>query len=128
MNCFNIREIQTLLRSKYHPDSLSVIEHHQFLNDTVIGLRYQLGGLETIDPSMASAFNYGLVSLPVDRDQQYYLELEYTCSSYSSYLFYSFVNKFYNFIARNFYMVYSPISYEDFTIFTNSTSSFAGVS
>jgi hypothetical protein len=67
MNCFNIREIQTLLRSKYHPDSLSVIEHHQFLNDTVIGLRYQLGGLETIDPSMASAFNYGLVSLPVDR-------------------------------------------------------------
>jgi hypothetical protein len=74
MNCFNIREIQTLLRSKYHPEVLSVMEHRQFLNDTIIGLRYKLTGLEVIDPSMLNLFNYGLLSIGTDREQLYFLD------------------------------------------------------
>jgi cytochrome c oxidase subunit 1 len=30
MNCFNIREIQTLLRSRYQPDRWDVNDHHNF--------------------------------------------------------------------------------------------------
>ena len=77
MNCFNIREIQTLLRSKYHPEVLSVMEHRQFLNDTIIGLRYKLTGLEVIDPSMLNLFNYGLLNTGTDREQLYFLDSTY---------------------------------------------------
>jgi hypothetical protein len=111
MNCFNIREIQTLLRSKYHPDSLSVIEHHNFLNSTVIGLRYKIGGLESIDPSMLISFNYGLLNLPTDRDQLYYLELEYTCSNQFSYYYYKLLNQFYNLLVQLFYTTNLPFNY-----------------
>jgi hypothetical protein len=84
MNCFNIREIQTLLRSKYHPEVLSVMEHRQFLNDTIIGLRYKLTGLEVIDPSMLNLFNYGLLSKGTDREQSYFFDLDATSPQYFS--------------------------------------------
>jgi hypothetical protein len=103
MNCFNIREIQTLLRSKYQPDSLTSNEQHEFLNEMVIGMRFKLGGLEAIDSSMPLAFRYGLLNLPTDRDQLYYLELENSTDSYAVYLFHVYVHKLYNFLAKLIY-------------------------
>lgn len=100
MNCFNIREIQTLLRSRYHPDFSDVNEHHTFLSDTIIGMRFKLFGLESITPNMLMAFEYGLYSLPTDRDQLYYFYLEETTDNYAYYLVQVAIHKFYNFIAR----------------------------
>jgi len=100
MNCFNIREIQTLLRSRYHPDFADVNEHHNFLSDTIIGMRFKLFGLETITPNMLMAFEYGLYSLPTDRDQLYYFYLEETTDNYAYYLIQVWVHKFYNSLAK----------------------------
>jgi hypothetical protein len=52
MNCYNIREIQTILKSKYSPSTADSADTHFNLNDTAVGLRYQLGGLDFIDSSM----------------------------------------------------------------------------
>ena len=73
MNCFNIREVQTLLRSKYHPTFLDVLEHHQLLEYTTIGLRYKLFGLDPISSNMSLAFEHGIYKVPTDRDTFYTL-------------------------------------------------------
>lgn len=51
MNCYNIREIQTILKSKYSPNTSISTNAHFALSDTSIGLRYQLGGLGFTDNS-----------------------------------------------------------------------------
>jgi hypothetical protein len=126
MNCFNIREIQTLLRSKYQPDSLTVNEQRQFLSEMVIGMRFKLGGLESIDPSMSLSFHYGLLNLPVDRDQLYYLELEHTSQNYSTYLFHVYVHKFFNFIARILYSWEYPFGRGDISLLSISLTPSSG--
>ena len=64
MNCYNIREIQTILKSKYAPASSDSADVHFNLNDTAIGLRYQIGGLDFIDPSMFTYYRNALTAHP----------------------------------------------------------------
>jgi hypothetical protein len=52
MNCYNIREIQTILKSKYSPATSDSADVHFNLNDTAVGLRYQIGGLDFIGPAI----------------------------------------------------------------------------
>jgi heme/copper-type cytochrome/quinol oxidase subunit 1 len=88
MNCFNIREVQTLLRSRYHPDRWDANEHHQFLHETVLGLRLKLSSLSSITPNMLLSYEYGLSSSTLNRTQLYYFHLEETTQSYWLYMFY----------------------------------------
>lgn len=127
MNCFNIREIQTLLKSKYHPDALNVNEYHQFLNDTVIGLRFKLSGLESIEPSTFTSFNYGITNLSMDRDQRYYFELENSTTNYLYYLVNVGVNKLYNFAAQTIYSTDYATNYLSSGFSVASISAFSGV-
>ena len=85
MNCFNIREVQTLLRSRYQPESWDANEHRHFLRETAVGLRFQLMGFGSISPNMLMSFQYGLNIIPSERDQLYYLNLESGNSGLSSY-------------------------------------------
>ena len=64
MNCYNIREIQTILKSKYAPSSADSSDMHFTLNDTAIGLRYQIGGLDFIDPAMFTYYKHALLTHP----------------------------------------------------------------
>ena len=64
MNCYNIREIQTILKSKYAPASSDSADVHFNLNDTAIGLRYQIGGLDFIDPAMFTYYRNALATHP----------------------------------------------------------------
>lgn len=64
MNCYNIREIQTILKSKYAPATSDSADVHFNLNDTAIGLRYQIGGLDFIDPSMLTFYKNALTNNP----------------------------------------------------------------
>jgi len=56
MNCFNIRELQTLLKNRYHPELLDEKLHTDFLSQTVLSTRFKLFDLNTITPRM-SLFN-----------------------------------------------------------------------
>jgi len=71
MNCFNIREVQTLLRSKYHPSFLDIVEHHQLLERTVVGLRFKLFGLDSINSNMSLAFEHYISKTPTNRSSLY---------------------------------------------------------
>jgi hypothetical protein len=71
MNCFNIREVQTLLRSKYHPSFLDVLEHHKLLEHTVIGLRFKLFGLDAINSNMSLVFEHSISKTSTERNSLY---------------------------------------------------------
>jgi len=60
MNCFNIREIQALLKARFFADLVSANDHHQFLNKTAIGLRYNTNTIDSINPNMLLFYRYGL--------------------------------------------------------------------
>lgn len=60
MNCFNIREIQSLLKARFFADLVSTSDHHQFLNKTAIGLRYNTTSIDSINPNMLLFYRYGL--------------------------------------------------------------------
>jgi hypothetical protein len=64
MNCYNIREIQTILKSKYSPNTTDAADVHFGLDETVIGLRYQIGGVDFIDTSVFTYYKNALLSHP----------------------------------------------------------------
>ena len=53
MNCFNIRELQTLLKNRYHPELLDEKLHTDFLSQTVLHTRFKLFDLSVINPKMS---------------------------------------------------------------------------
>ena len=70
MNCYNIREIQTLLKSKYTPNSTDNLDVRFSLDDTSLGLRYFLNGIEFIDPSIFLFYRNAITNHP--RYQAFY--------------------------------------------------------
>ena len=62
MNCYNIREIQTILKSKYTPNTVDSSDIRFSLNDTTLGLRYQLGELEFLNNSVLGFYQHSLIS------------------------------------------------------------------
>jgi hypothetical protein len=53
MNCFNIRELQTLLKNRYHPELLDEKLHTDFLSQSVLTTRFKLFNLTNITPRMS---------------------------------------------------------------------------
>ena len=60
MNCYNIREIQTLLKSQYSPNDDASVSVKLRLNETLLGLRYKLMSLSSIDSSMLNYYRNSL--------------------------------------------------------------------
>jgi len=64
MNCYNIREIQTILKSKYSPAASDAADTHFNLSDTAVGLRYQVGDINFIDPAIFTFYKNALLNNP----------------------------------------------------------------
>jgi len=62
MNCFNIREVEALLKGRFFPDLINTHDHRILLNNTTLGLRYQVSNLETISHNILLFQRYGLQS------------------------------------------------------------------
>jgi hypothetical protein len=61
MNCFNIREIQSILKRRFFTDLVNTHDYHNLLNKSTMGLRFKLNG---VNPSDSNAFlfsTYGIV-------------------------------------------------------------------
>ena len=41
MNCFNIRELQSMLKRRFFPDLVNTNDHRTMLHNTMVGLRYK---------------------------------------------------------------------------------------
>merc|ERR1711916_261198 len=62
MNCFNIRELQGVLKRKFFTDLINTNDHRDFLNQSIIGLRFKSNNNLAITPDMESFFNLGTTS------------------------------------------------------------------
>jgi hypothetical protein len=60
MNCFNIREVEALLKTRFFPDLLNSHDYRFVLNNSMIGLRFKTNDLNTIHPNMLLFHQYGL--------------------------------------------------------------------
>ena len=74
MNCFNIREVQSLLKRKFFVDLINSKDHHSFLDNTAIGMRFKLNSENSINSNVLSFYNYGLDITPKVRSNFYNLQ------------------------------------------------------
>jgi hypothetical protein len=59
MNCFNIREVQSLLKRKFFVDLINTQDAHALSSKTVVGLRYRLNNAETVTGNFLVFLNFG---------------------------------------------------------------------
>jgi hypothetical protein len=64
MNCFNIRELQGILKRKFFTDLVNSSEHKYLLDSSVIGLRFKNNLEDFIRPDQSLFYNYGLTTNP----------------------------------------------------------------
>jgi|SRR6056300_39949 len=82
MNCFNIREIQSLLRARFFADLMNSNEHNLFLNKTVIGLRYKTNNLDVINPNMLLFYRHGIQSTSAAKYYNYIFSSDEAAAGY----------------------------------------------
>lgn len=81
MNCFNIREIQTLLKARFYADLMNESSRHLFLSRTTLNLRFKLQDLSFLNLNATLANRYGLFTGLLNKSQQYQLPLSQTTST-----------------------------------------------
>ena len=59
MNCFNIRELQGILKRRFFNDLVNSNDHHMLLNDSMIGVRFKLNNTQNIEPDIFTFYNFG---------------------------------------------------------------------
>jgi len=59
MNCFNIRELQGNLKRRFFADLVNVNDHREFLDSTMIGLRFKTNNEMNIYHDALSFYNLG---------------------------------------------------------------------
>ena len=83
MNCFNIREVQSLLKGRFFNDLFNSHDHHEFLNSLTISLRFKTNNLNSIQPNYLLFYHYGLVTNPTTRSQSFFLNLTNELNEYT---------------------------------------------
>lgn len=139
MNCFNIREVQALLKGRFFNDLVNSNDHHDFLNKTIIGLRFKTNDLNSINPSMLLFYKYGIYNNTA-RSQSYltstYTDLNYTFFSTNS-IFNNLVNYYLtlsvsslmNFFYKTYFTILESITLggPSFNINTSGKSTFFSI-
>jgi hypothetical protein len=120
MNCFNIREIQSILKRKFFTDLINTHEHHTLLDKTAMGLRFKTNNLNTLNSNIFVFYNYGIEFSPKIRSN-YFFSNNTTFNNISYFnntsYFYSLITKFLGFnfffffnilylnLTNNFYLI-----------------------
>lgn len=63
MNCFNIRELQGILKRKFFPDLMNNSDHHHLMESSMLGLRFKINFNEAIRPDQSLFYNFGITNL-----------------------------------------------------------------
>ena len=69
MNCFNIRELQGTLKRKFFTDLVNSNDHREFLNQSMVGLRFKSNNNLAINPDMINFYNFGTTTTPKAKGQ-----------------------------------------------------------
>lgn len=84
MNCFNIRELQGNLKRRFFSDLVNVSDHREFLDSTMIGLRFRTNNEMNIYHDTLTFHNLGTTNAPKSRSVV--LESLYQVSTTSSFM------------------------------------------
>jgi hypothetical protein len=60
MNCFNIKELQGILKRKFFADLVNTHDYKALLPNTMIALRYKLNNTVNLDLDTINYYNYGV--------------------------------------------------------------------
>lgn len=93
MNCFNIRELQSILKNKFFTDLINSHEHKDLLNRSMIGLRFKANNTFNTDLDMNLFYNFGLHTTSVMK-HYHYGSNDTTTSFWASLNVYIFRNSF----------------------------------
>ena len=100
MNCFNIREIQSILKRRFYTDLINTHDHHTFLDKTAMGLRFKTNSINNANSNIFIFYNYGIEFSPKIRSNVYTLGNEVASSGVVSFkvnsIFFYFLNYFNN--------------------------------
>jgi hypothetical protein len=67
MNCFNIRELQGILKRKFFVDLVNSHDHKNILEESMVGMRYKANHALNLELDYTSFYNFGLHN-SVNRD------------------------------------------------------------
>ena len=59
MNCFNIRELQGILKRRFFTDLMNSADHHALIDSSMIGLRFKTNKNLSLNHDVLSFYNYG---------------------------------------------------------------------
>jgi hypothetical protein len=93
MNCFNIREVEALLKTRFFPDLVNSQDYRVLLNNSMIGLRFKTNDLNAIHPNMLLFHQYGLTKNSSNRFLSNFVNQSTVISAYEFYET-SYVNNF----------------------------------
>jgi heme/copper-type cytochrome/quinol oxidase subunit 1 len=100
MNCFNIREIQSILKRKFFTDLINQHDHHTLLDKTAIGLKFKTQNINLIDSNSINFYNYGLQLSSQIKGNNYNFSNNYGINENnffnSNFIFFSLIKKFSN--------------------------------
>jgi hypothetical protein len=83
MNCFNIREIQSILKGRHFSDNVSIHEFHDYIDNTVISLRFKNNNISTNKPKILLFFENGIINFKVINDEFYLPKVENQLSGFT---------------------------------------------
>jgi len=63
MNCFNIRELQGILKRKFFTDLVNTNDHRELFDKSMIGLRFKSNSNQAIHHDMSLFYNFGTTNL-----------------------------------------------------------------
>jgi hypothetical protein len=87
MNCFNIREVESLLKSRFFPDLVNSYDYRLLLNNTIINLRFKVNTLSTLDNNLLLFNNYPLdkeVRTKTSSNATAFIAFDSTCTTSSN--------------------------------------------
>lgn len=121
MNCFNIREIESILKRKFFTDLINTHDHRILLDKTAMGLRFKTSNINAMNSNIFNFYNYGLEFSPKIRVFNEYIfyknESFFSFSFFNLYLQslidfftnnnFSIINILNNLFITNYYTLYS---------------------
>jgi hypothetical protein len=114
MNCFNIREIQSILKRRFFVDLINAHDHRKMIHKTMVDLKYKINN-NYDNPNFFNFYNYGIETSPKTRFTLF-SSLRYESKTYLSRnsLFYDVIENYKN---SSLFYILNKIYYQLFYIF-----------
>lgn len=91
MNCFNIREIQSILKGRHFSDNNSIYEFHKSMDDTIISLRFKNNDISFNKPKVLLFYENGIINFKTISDEFYLPQSETKVHNYTFFKKYNYL-------------------------------------